>query len=161
MLTSLQRAAASEVSAPKSTTKSSNNGAFEACFASGLDLSEFDSNPTLQVQAARPSASAELLRVKALEMQQKERDQREEERMQEIVKNRVIDLEKSLDKKKENKSDFGADLFVDALVSMHGNDYVVSSHKKRKLLAKKSRPSSHQQKSPKTIAVKKSRRKKY
>jgi hypothetical protein len=70
-------------------------------------------------------------------------------------------LEKSLGKKKENKSDFGADFVVDALVSMHGSDYAVSSHKKRKPLAKKSRPSSHQQKSQKPIAVKKSRRKKY
>lgn len=56
----------------------------EACFASGLDLSEFSGGSTSS-QSPTPTASAALLQVKAQEAQQKELHECEENRLGEIV----------------------------------------------------------------------------
>jgi hypothetical protein len=160
MESSLQRAAAKSSTATKPVSQPTKKGAFESCFASGLDLSEFSSGGT-QSQSSRPSAAAELLRVKQEEIKQKEREEEEETRMEVLVKNRVSQLEESIEKKKlgAHRSE---NMVVNALVNMHGNDDVVSKHKTRKAMKKtksSSRPAPPQPQ--KSKAIKKSRRSKY
>jgi hypothetical protein len=162
MESSLQRAVAKARASPTTMTKpasqSTKKGAFESCFASGLDLSEFSSGVT-QSQSSRPSAAAELLRVKREEIKQKEREEEEEARMELLVKNRVSQLEESIEKKKLGHC--SENMVVNALINMHGNDAAASKHKIRKAMKKRkasSRPAPQPQKS---IAVRKSRRSKY
>jgi hypothetical protein len=160
MESSLQRAAAKgRASETKPASEPTKEGAFESCFASGLDLSEFSSGGT-QSQLSRPSAAAELLRVKQEEIKQKEQEEEEETRMGLLVKNRVSQLEESIEKKKLGGHS-SENMVVNALINMHGNDDAASKDKIRKATKKtkaSSRPSPRPQKSK---AVKKSRRSKY
>lgn len=162
MESSLQRAAA-KARASSTVTKPASQptmkGAFESCFASGLDLSEFSSGDT-QSQPSRPSAAAELLLVKQEEIKQKEREEEEEKKMEVLVKNRVSQLEESIEKKKLG-GHHSENMVVNALINMHGNDDAASKYKIRKAMKKtkaSSRPAPQPQKSK---AVRKSRRSKY
>jgi hypothetical protein len=151
---SLQKALAG-ARKPKSQIETSN-GAFESCFAGGLDLSEFSSpKEPLQVGGAPKSAAAELLRVKAEERRHREKEEAEEQRMEEIIKKRVSNLENSLTKQRPSNS-----IVVDALVKMHGQDTSDPSYRKKKSGLRKSRSSRGAQ-SAKSFSVKKSRRIKY
>jgi hypothetical protein len=84
------------------------SGAFEACFAGGLDLSEFGNNtstpPTSNTSinnsfdfntTATISASAALLQVKAQESLERHREEQEEFRMQAIAQKRAQSLHES------------------------------------------------------------------
>jgi hypothetical protein len=154
MESSLQRAAAkarASSTVTKPASQPTKKGGFESCFASGLDLSEFSSGGT-QSQSTRPSAAAELLRVKQEEIE-------EETRMEVLVKNRVSQLEESIEKKKlgGHRSE---NMVVNALINMHGNDDAASKYKIRKAM-KKTKASSHPAQPQKSKAVRKSRRSKY
>jgi hypothetical protein len=85
-----------------------SSGAFEACFAGGLDLSEFGNNtstpPTSNTSinnsfdfntTATISASAALLQVKAQESLERQREEQEEFRMQAIAQKRAQSLHES------------------------------------------------------------------
>lgn len=75
-------------------------GSFEACFATGLDLSEFGANNTKSSVAscAETSASFQLLQVKEKEVLRKEIEQTEEIRMLEVVQHRKEFLKRSFQK---------------------------------------------------------------
>jgi hypothetical protein len=150
MTTSSLQSALAAARKPKSQIEPSN-GAFESCFAGGLDLSEF-SSPKEPLQVGT-SAAAELLRVKAEERKQREKEEAEEQRMEEIIKKRVSNLENSLTKQRPSNS-----IVVDALVKMHGQDTSDPSYRQKKSGLRKSRSSRGVQSSK---AVKKSRRIKY
>ena len=93
-------------------------GAFESCFASGLDLSEFaasSSAPNCKT-ATKSSAASELLRIKQAEKQQRENDEREDYKMDLLVQRRLHKLRNGA------KSDDPNTLVVNALVQMHGGD---------------------------------------
>jgi len=70
------------------------NGGFESSFETRLDLSEFSmstgvaSSSGIQRASAGTSASAALLMVKALEMQRKEREEKDESQMRDLVERR-------------------------------------------------------------------------
>lgn len=113
-------------------------GQFEACFSTGLDLSELTAGATV---GGRTSAAAELLRVKAQESERKAHEEREENRMHDVAKARAIHLEEkfstsnrvgSLPKLQPPTNDpisqnegrdllIGTDIFA-TLVGMHGED---------------------------------------
>jgi hypothetical protein len=149
-MTSLQRAVvAAKESKPQYET---SNGAFETCFAGGLDLSEF-SNPSSSLVQPGKSAAAELLRVKAKERNQREEEEAAERRMEEIIKQGVSNLEQSL-KKTPRPS-----IVVDALVKMHGSDTSESLYRGKKSRQRKSGSSRNNASSSK--AYKKSKKSKY
>ena len=58
------------------------HGMFEACFADGLDLSEFGDGSVGGASTDRPSAAAELLQHKVIEAERAHQDEAEEARMQ-------------------------------------------------------------------------------
>ena len=64
-----------------------NTGAFEYCFAHGLDLSEF--NPANSAVDQLTSAAQQLLRVKQLERQQREHEAQREQDLQKAVMEQV------------------------------------------------------------------------
>ena len=85
-----------------------SSGAFEACFAGGLDLSEFGNNtstpPTSNTSisnsfdfntTATISASAALLQIRAQESVERHREEQEESRMQAIAQKRAESLSES------------------------------------------------------------------
>jgi hypothetical protein len=85
-----------------------SSGAFEACFAGGLDLSEFGNNtstpPTSNTSisnsfdfntTATISASAALLQIRAQESVERHREEQEEFRMQAIAQKRAQSLHAS------------------------------------------------------------------
>jgi hypothetical protein len=95
-----------------------NNGGFEACFAGGLDLSEFGSTTTtttgsisnnynFNTSAVATSASAALLQIKAQESVEKRREEQEEFKMQAIVQKRAQSLNESATM--NNNDDDGGD----------------------------------------------------
>mmetsp|Transcript_39565 Transcript_39565/g.95591 ORF Transcript_39565/g.95591 Transcript_39565/m.95591 type:complete len:233 (-) Transcript_39565:112-810(-) len=124
-------AAAVGTTASKDTTNG-NKGHFENCFAQGLDLSEFDqtandsdrasahSNAT---RTAIPSASANLLRIKEIEQQQKLHDEMEERRLEQSVQRRISNISQSMATKKININDKDkqkkSTSINDVLVHMH------------------------------------------
>ena len=150
MTSSLQRALAA-ASKPKSQIETSN-GAFESCFAGGLDLSEF-AKPQQRLGMPK-SAAAELLRVRAEERKQMEQNEAEEQKLEEIIKMRVSNLS-SLSKEPRNSN-----AVVDALVKMHGHDTSRPTFRTKKSKPRKSGSSRGSQPS-KFSAAKKSRRIKY
>lgn len=104
-----------------------SRGAFENCFATGLDLSEFQSpdsssnnNGKRGGTATNSSAAAELLRVKQIEREQREREEAKDTEMEQMVNRQLSALSRSLTKPtKKMSSKFE---LVDALVQMHGSD---------------------------------------
>jgi len=64
------------------TARGGGHGMFEACFADGLDLSEFGHGSMGGTSTHRPSAAAELLRQKVIEAERAHQDEAEEARMQ-------------------------------------------------------------------------------
>ena len=143
-----------------------DKGQFENCFASGLDLSEFDSKSreTNGSASTKTSASKALLIVKATEKQQIQQQNKDDEKLEEIVKRRVENLT-------SNTSAHGVDKVVDgvaraarpdmsydstiklqaggmveALFGMHSMDKQDERFKisKNKRMAKKAQRSKHQ-----------------
>jgi hypothetical protein len=177
-MTSLQRAAAQ--SKKLETTK--KGGAFESSFASGLDLSEFDSSTT---SCTRMSAAAELLQIKALEAQQAAREEQEEIRIHNLAKIKGQELTAASTSlvltlprhEAPHESQSATTIMEEAnmsatLIHLHGEDINGAHHKaklgrKGKLSLEKSMRRnrlSHKQQSSggtKKGAMKKSRRSKY
>jgi hypothetical protein len=143
--------------AAQSARLDTRNGGFEACFAGGLDLSEFANTNN---NNAATSASAALLQIKAQESVERHREEQEEALMQAIVQQRAQTLESATlssvpaieDKvlwaappaasrgttvdftvKDNNNSIFGA------LVSMHGGDELNLSKASRSKMKKDKR----------------------
>jgi restriction endonuclease Mrr len=131
-----------------------SKGEFESCFAGGLDISEFDNTTT---KKPAKSAAAELLRVKALEKEQREKEQAEEEQLEIAIQKRVSTLEQALLAKQKTNS---GSVVADALVKMHGHDKSEPLYRSKKFgkrrsghnrtstsskshFAKKSRPIKH------------------
>lgn len=85
MSTSLSRALERE--------KSQTKGAFEACFAQGLDLSEFAAKGG--TNASVTSASAALLQVKAKESAAQKQHEQEDMRLEQLAKERAENLKKA------------------------------------------------------------------
>lgn len=158
---------------PAPDRKNSNNddrkGAFESCFAVGLDLSEFSASkasPSSPNHAIK-SASAELLKTTLIEKEQKEADEQMELKMNAMVRDRALDLEKSLRKKKEEAAS-GNTILSNALINMHQSDTISTSNASRKLMKKKNRSASRQRAGARggsvgssSKATKKSQRTKY
>jgi hypothetical protein len=97
-----------------------SSGAFEACFAGGLDLSEFGNNtstpPTSNTTCsisnsfhfnttATISASAALLQIRAQESVERHREEQEEFRMQAMAQKRAQSLSESTTMKNNNDDD--------------------------------------------------------
>jgi hypothetical protein len=140
-------------SKPTRSSFETSKGEFESCFAGGLDISEFDNTTT---KKPAKSAAAELLRVKALEKEQREKEQAEEEQLKIAIQKRVSSREQALAKQKRNSGS----IVVDALVKMHGHDTSEPLYRSKKMgkrrsghnrtstsskshFAKKSRPVKH------------------
>ena len=127
-MSSLQRA----LEAVKKTkpTYLTSKGQFEQCFAAGLDLTEFGSSSPSNVPQV--SAAAELLSVKEKEKRIKDEEEIAEQRMQQVIKDRVADIDEAIRKNREGN------IVVHALVQMHGTDTSDSSmFRKHKKLSKK------------------------
>jgi hypothetical protein len=161
-------------------------GAFEACFAGGLDLSDFAGSNN-DNSSSKTSASAALLLIKAQEAAVRQRQEQEEAHMQELVQQRVRMLKESsgaddkdaLRAAPPTASQRPTDLMNDTslfgtLVSMHGGDEVNPSRSsrakqrkdKRLLVVKKatikaSSETSRQASTSKGRLAKKSKRSKY
>eukprot|EP00539_Tryblionella_compressa_P000586 CAMPEP_0178736770 /NCGR_PEP_ID=MMETSP0744-20121128/2619_1 /TAXON_ID=913974 /ORGANISM="Nitzschia punctata, Strain CCMP561" /LENGTH=179 /DNA_ID=CAMNT_0020389269 /DNA_START=16 /DNA_END=555 /DNA_ORIENTATION=+ len=161
---SLQRAAAAAASdeTPRATFETAN-GAFENCFAAGLDLSEFSTTSRGNGGGDTSSAASELLRVKETERLQRQEAEAEEQKMKQVLQKKLQALQK-----RPNES---SNAVVDALVRMHGTEEALSSSRgmnRKKALHKKAGVRSvavrQQQTSSKKrhhVSVKKSRKIKY
>ena len=79
------------------SSNTNGRGSFEACFATGLDLSEFGNEGKGGADEGT-SASFHLLQVKEKEALNKEYQEMEEIRMQEIIQQRKEKMEKSRQK---------------------------------------------------------------
>jgi len=157
-------------------------GAFEACFAEGLDFSELDAySPPSGRTASSSAAAAQLLHIKTEEKKRKAREEKEESRFQSAVQQRITQLKEASSKKEEEDAlraappcadaprDGARDLMkggiFSAVVGMHGSD---KTEPKTKLKREK-RPASKRLKaadprsssSAKGRVNKKSRRSKY
>lgn len=174
-MSSLQRA--SQKGRPLEVKK----GAFESCFASGLDLTEFSS-----ASPSRGSAAAELLRSNAQRRDQAYREEREDAYLHTIAKAKAEELQ---DKKRreagpvflaapststeERSTAIGADAVFSTLVHTHGEDEsggakVFRKRQGQKRIAGSHRPSrgiatctGKKTTAAKKIAAKKSRRSKH
>jgi hypothetical protein len=113
----------------------SSRGHFENCFADGLDLSEFSNaventdnaaaGATGHVGTRRTtSASADLLKVKQLERQQKHHDEMEERRLQQSVQRRISNISHSIAEKKvaTDTKKKASPSINDVLIMCHGSD---------------------------------------
>ncbi len=130
-MTSLQKAAAAASQSSRLSFLTSN-GQLENCFASGLDLSEFDGAAAESGDEPLECAAAKLLLVKEEERRQREREENSDKRMQEVVRERVAGMQEILKKNRESN------VLVNALVQMHGVDTRDPSvFRKNKKLAKK------------------------
>ena len=150
-LSSLQKALETTKDQSKSQIQTSK-GEFESCFAGGLDLSEFGNS----TQQKPKSAAAELLRIRAEEKKQRQKNQMAEQRMEQIIKQRVSNLESALSKQPKSDS-----VLVDALVKMHGQDVSAPTYRRKKTGPRKSGSSRNMQTKSKPHKIKKSRRSKY
>ena len=141
-----------------------DKGQFENCFASGLDLSEFDSKSRETNASTKTSASKALLIVKATEKQHIQQQEEDDERLEDMVKRRVENLTSStsahgVDKVVEGvaraaRPDMSYDStiklqaggMVEALFGMHSMDKQDERFKisKNKRMAKKAQRSKHQ-----------------
>ncbi|KAL7579964.1 hypothetical protein ACA910_004959 [Epithemia clementina (nom. ined.)] len=81
-------------STPETNKETADSGAFEACFVSGLDLSEFGPSTNSRT-AGGTSASFQLLQVKEKEALRNEIQVVEEIRMQEVIQQRTEELKRS------------------------------------------------------------------
>lgn len=135
MSTSLKRAVKRE--------EVQRKGAFEACFAQGLDLSEFVGGEPKKAESSNTSAAAALLQVKVKESQKRQQQEEEDARMEESVKERAQNLKSSM-KNNDNRKVMAAalrerptatDCFktVDTLlVKMHQGDDKLSTKNQSK-----------------------------
>jgi hypothetical protein len=110
-------------------------GAFENCFATGLDLSEFSrttaattSSSTSNGTAAQTilSASSELLRIKTIEKNQRQEEEQQDQKLAQVIQQRNEVLQQRNTQKLNstimNASSTSPFLVADALVQMHGED---------------------------------------
>ncbi|CAB9512872.1 expressed unknown protein [Seminavis robusta] len=82
---------------------SAQKGGFEACFAQGLDLSEFtSSSPT-------PCASAALLKIKQKESEQRKQQEQEDAAMVRAVQQRTETIKQTLGKNQQTKAILSSD----------------------------------------------------
>lgn len=129
-----------------------SKGEFEACFAGGLDLSEFDNQNA--PKKGTGSAAAELLRVKKLEMEKRQQEEAAEEQMKNSIRQQISTIRNA--QKRRNSGN----MVVDALVKMHGGDTDDPRHRTLKVGKQRG-----QRKAPsmpsRAKAVKKSRRAKH
>lgn len=160
MITSLQKAATAAAAKKAQASYHTSKGQFETCFATGLDLSEFDKNP-LRNGGGTPveSAASRLLRVKQAEKRRKEEEDAADQRLRQIVQEESAKTRESLEREKESNT------VVNALVHMHGHDMSDPSafvYRKHKKLGKKSGVSRRSKLSPaKGKARKKARHSKF
>ena len=131
-LSSLQQRAASSSSTPssRSNSDSNNQGAFESCFAQGLDLSEFESTTNNNTSTAAIScASATLLPIIQRRAQERHSNDQEELRLQSKIQARALHIQNELKATTAVLVNDDKDLFLgsreltNALVSMHNNDH--------------------------------------
>ena len=136
--------------------KNNRKGAFEACFAKGLDLSEFASSPYSNVATASnrsnqlnddndlpsrmtnehhhhhppppiKSAAAELLEIKRQEANLEQLHRQEEEQLQIVLEQRISQFkEKQQSTRHGDRSD---SVLTNALMKMHKTDYAVTDYK--------------------------------
>mmetsp|Transcript_16176 Transcript_16176/g.21159 ORF Transcript_16176/g.21159 Transcript_16176/m.21159 type:complete len:182 (+) Transcript_16176:117-662(+) len=142
------------------STKTKSGGAFEACFATGLDLSEFATSNGTKV----PSASAQLLRIKAKESADRQLHELEEARMQQIVQQRTHRLKQQeagprslsmLALPIENTNCTKNERMLgDLLGNIHGNDVVNQSKASRELRTKERRLTKQYMKKLKEVPAK-------
>lgn len=133
-VSSLQQRAASS-STPNSHIKTNNNkkGAFESCFAQGLDLSEFDSaNTNASTTTATTCAAAQLLPIIQRRAQERQSNDHEELRLQTSIQTRALNIQNELKLKQTATPEtafLGSNELTDALVTMHDNDHYGGANK--------------------------------
>lgn len=91
-----------------------SKGEFEACFASGLDFSEFENSNARKKPTT--SAAAELLQVKKLEREKRKQEEAAEEQIKSSIRQQISTLQSA--KQRRNSGN----MVVDALVKMHCDD---------------------------------------
>ena len=140
-VSSLQQRAASSSSSHiniNSNNNRSTKGAFESCFAQGLDLSEFDSTrvetTTTSITTPSPTssstsllcASAQLLPVIQRLAQERQYNDQEELRLQRTIQARALHIQNetnvTLALPENSTSIWKSCELTNALVSMHDND---------------------------------------
>ena len=153
-------AAATAVGSAASTNATNRSkGHFENCFAQGLDLSEFgqtaensdhDAARSVATGTTTPSASANLLKVKEIEHEQKLNDEMEERRLEQSVQRRISNISQSIaaknmsidnkDRQKKSTSindvlvhmHYGLDAdFIGGLAERRGSHQVAKKQKKQ------------------------------
>ncbi len=149
--------------------KRGGSGAFESCFAQGLDISELISsrkNAAGDSSSNRTSAAEELLKVKQEERRQRQIQEEEEAKMQAALQKRLDSLKKSANQKEKVKRHSSFEI-GDALVRMHGSDEIAASVLSRKVVGGTSnrRRNSASRRSSfnanKSLAIKKSKKSKF
>jgi hypothetical protein len=137
MSTSLQRAVGSNT-ASKPIAKPQSKGAFESCFAQGLDLSEFAAPSNHHQKPV--SASAALLAVKKEESQRRHQQEREDAQMAHTVQQRAERLREASKSMNDRKAVTAAALSGSGiggfLVQMHKGDDTVRSKASRAMKKK-------------------------
>jgi hypothetical protein len=99
-------------------------GAFENCFSTGLDLSEFTvASQSDDVVTRTASASSQLLRIKCQERNKRRQEEQEDFKMEQMLQNRLTALRPSDDaNQKKSSPACSPSVVMDALVQMHGGD---------------------------------------
>jgi hypothetical protein len=128
---------------PGSSAASTNTSLFETCFAQGLDISEFGgtNDPTIkQLAAATTSFAARLLQQRAEEALERQRLERDEVVMRQVIQKRSQELQQAAaaaaaavhknvmthHDKESARPNETMDL-NDALVSMHRHDHAATT----------------------------------
>lgn len=120
MATSLQAAACGKNRAAK------QKGAFESCFAQGLDLSEFGSLKTSS--SSSTSSASKLLNIKRIEKEQADCEERQEAQMEEVVRKRALHLKETKEKlpvsatKVWQANDSTTNVIFSSMIEMHRAD---------------------------------------
>jgi len=148
--------------------KKGGSGAFESCFAQGLDISELISSPKNSAgeSSNRTSAAEELLKVKQKERRKRQIQEEEEAKMQAALQKRLDSLKNRANQKEKVQRHSGFEI-GDALVRMHGSDEMAASVLSRKVVggaSSRRRNSASRRtslKSNKSLAAKKSRKSKF
>jgi hypothetical protein len=129
-----QRATSSSTSNSRINTNSIKKGAFESCFAQGLDLSEFDSanTPATTTTTTTTSAAAQLLPIIQRRAQERHSNDQEELKLHTTIQTRVFSIQNELKLKQAATPDtafLGSHELTDALVTMHDNDHYGGANK--------------------------------